>query len=89
MRHNHTTLTALEIERVRKAIEHYAKEYMGTVRYIVIEELDNRDQHYDFIANCLIYLDGDREFYSDGLREEHELVGINRTNDGGFEVPID
>ena len=89
MRHNNTTLTFLEIEQVREAIKKYTDEYIGPVRYIVIEGLDNQNEHYDYTAVCLIYIDGDRELYKDGLRKEGFVLGINRAEDGGFEISLD
>ena len=89
MRHNNTTLTLLEIEQVREAIKKYTDEYIGPVRYIVIEGLDKQNEHYDYTVVCLIYIDGGREFYRDRLREEGFILGINRTEDGGFEISLD
>ena len=89
MSHNNTNLTPLEIERVRKAIEHYAQEHTGPAKYVVIEGLDKQEKHYDYTAVCLIYFDGGCELHKDGLREEGHVLGINRMDDGGFEVPID
>ena len=89
MRYNNSTLSPLEIEQVREAIRLYLEEYFSPVRYVVIDRIDNQKKVYNFYARCSIYFDADREFYADGMREDDFLLGIDRTEDGGFVVSVD
>jgi hypothetical protein len=89
MLENNMALTPLEIEKVREAVRLYADEYLSETRYVVIERLDRQGSYYDFDAACVIYFEGDRGFNADELREEEHILGINRNEQGGFEVPMD
>ena len=89
MQHNNTNLTPLEIEQVREAVKHYAEEFYSPVRYVVIEQLESQENHYDYTAHCWIYFHAECGFYHDGIREDDLVLGINRTGDGGFEVSPD
>lgn len=77
---NNTKLTLLEIEQIREAAKVYAEDYLSPIKYILLEEIADRRDGYDFTAVCTIIFHGDRE--------EGHVLGINRTDDG-FVVPLD
>jgi hypothetical protein len=77
---NKPELTLEEIEMIRGVIKEWFDEYRGTAKHVIIESIIG-NEGYDYLVSCRIRCEDNQE--------EYEQLGINRTDAGGFVVPME